>query len=59
MFQNLSSWLGFNRTKVSLSTKKRKEFEDVIADLEVADDVLFFVETDTLVRLKPSHELRF
>jgi len=36
--------------------------EDVIGDLEVPDDVLdllFFVEMDTLVRLKPSHEPRF
>ena len=36
IFQNLSSWLGFKRTKVSVSTKK----EDVIGDLEVPDDVL-------------------
>ena len=28
--------------------------EDVIGDLEVPDDILFFEETDTLVRLKPS-----
>jgi len=32
---------------------------EVIGDLEVPDDVLFFVETDAQVRLKPSHELRF
>jgi len=38
---------------------KKQEIEDVIGDLEVPDDVLFFVETDTLVRLKPSHEPRF
>ena len=39
-----------------------KKKEDIIGDLEVPDDVLdfvFFVEMDTLVRLKPSHELRF
>jgi len=58
MFQNLSSWLGFNRTNVSISTKKQ-EIEDVIGDLEVPDYVLFGVETDAQVRLKPSHELRF
>ena len=39
--------------------KNKQEIEDVIGDLEVPDDVLFFVETDALVRLKPSHELRF
>ena len=42
IFQNLGWWLGFNCTKVSVSTKK-----DVIGDLEVPDDVLdllFFVE---------------
>ena len=36
--------------------------EDIIGDLEVPDDVpdlLFFCGTDALVRLKPSHELRF
>jgi len=36
--------------------------EDVIGDLEVPDDVLdllFFVEMDTLVRLKQSHPPRF
>jgi len=38
---------------------KKKEIEDAIGDLEVPDDVLFFVGTDALVRLKPSHELRF
>jgi len=38
---------------------QKQEIEDVIGDLEVLDDVLFFVETDALVRLKPSHELRF
>ena len=35
------------------------ENEDIIGDLEVPDDVLLYVETDTLVRLKPSDELRF
>ena len=39
--------------------KKNQEIEDVIGDLEVPDDVLFFGETDALVRLKPSHELSF
>jgi len=43
---------------VSIFTKKQ-EIEDVIGDLEVPDDVLFFVETDAQVRLKLSHELRF
>jgi len=38
---------------------KKQEIEDVIGDREVPDDVLFFVETDALVRFKPSHELRF
>ena len=38
---------------------KKREIEGVIEDLEVAYDVLFFVETDALVRLKPSHEPRF
>jgi len=36
--------------------------EDIIGDLEVLDDVLdclFLAEMNTLVRLKPSHELRF
>jgi len=36
--------------------------EDVIGDLEVPDDgldPLFFIEMDTLLRLKPSHEPRF
>jgi len=36
--------------------------EDIIGDLKVPDNVLdflFFVEMVTLVRLKPSHELRF
>jgi len=41
----------------------QKKKEDIIGDLEVPDDVLdflfFFVEMYTLVRLKPSHELRF
>jgi len=36
-----------------------KQEIDVIGDLEVPDDVLFFVETDTLVQLKPSHKPRF
>jgi len=35
---------GLNRTKVSISTKK-KEIEDVIRDLEVPDEVLFFCES--------------
>jgi len=39
--------------------KKKQEIEDVIADIEVPDDVIFFVETDAQLRLKPSHELRF
>jgi len=55
-FLNLGSWLGFNRTKVSVSTKKKKD--DVIGALEVLD-LLFFVDMDTLVRLKQSHEPRF
>ena len=38
---------------------KKQEIEDVIGDLEVPDDVLFFVETDAQVRSKPNHELRF
>ena len=39
---------------------EKQEIEDIInkEDLEVPDDVLFFMETDTLVRSKPSHELR-
>jgi len=40
-FKIWSSWLGFHRTKVSISTKKQ-EIEDVIGNLEVPDDVLFF-----------------
>ena len=38
------------------------EKEDIIGDLEVPDDVLDFLlfeEMDNLVRMKPSHELRF
>ena len=42
-------------TPECLFLRKKQEIEDVIGDLEVPDDVLFFVETDTLVRLKPSH----
>ena len=38
---------------------KKQEIEDVIGDLKIPDDVLFCVEIDALVRLKPSHELRF
>jgi len=38
---------------------EKQEIEDVIGDLEVPDDVLFSVKTDTLVRLKPSHQPRF
>ena len=37
---------------------EKQEIEEVIGDLGVPDDVLFFVETDTSVRLKQSHELR-
>jgi len=32
---------------VSISKKKKQKIEDVIRDLEVPDDVLFFVEMDT------------
>ena len=39
--------------------KQQQEIEDVIAYLEVPDDVLFFLETDAQMRLKPKHELRF
>ena len=52
------SWIGFYRTNVSVLYKK----EDVIEDLEIPDDVLdllFSVEMETLVQLKPSHEPRF
>jgi len=91
IFLNLSSWLGFNRTKVSISTKKtgnrgrhrgprdprwrprwssffvetRSFFLGFVSTflwkrgLFCGDEVLFFVETDAQVRLKPSHELRF
>ena len=35
----------------------KNKIKDVIGDLEVPVCVLFFEETDALVRLKPSHEL--
>jgi len=38
---------------------EKQEIEDIIGDLEVPDDVLFFVETDTSMQLKPSNEPRF
>ena len=38
---------------------EKQEIEDVIGDLEVPDEVFFFVEMDTVERLKPSHEPRF
>jgi len=44
------------------AASENQEIEDVIGDLEVPDDVLdllIFSEMDTLVRLKPSHRLRF
>jgi len=54
--QNLSSWLGFNRIKVSVSTKK----EDMIGDLEVPDDVLdvlFFRRNGHLDAIKSTSSL--
>ena len=37
----------------------KQVIEDVIGDFEVPDGVLFLQETDTLVRLKQSHQPRF
>jgi len=33
---------------------EKQEIEDVVGDLEISDDVLFYVKTDTLVQLKLS-----
>jgi len=38
---------------------EKQEIEDVIVNLAVPDDVLFYVKTDTLARLKPSYQPRF
>jgi len=38
---------------------EKQDIEDVVGDLEVPDDVLLFVGTDVLMRLKPSHQPRF
>ena len=40
-------WRRFDRTEVSISTKKQ-EIEDVIEDLEVPNDGLFFCENGHL-----------
>ena len=59
IFQNLGSWLGLNRTKVSVSTKTRTSSGTSKSPMTSSISRSFFQEMDTLVRLKPSHRSRF
>ena len=38
---------------------EKEEIEDVIGDLQVPEDVLFYTKMDPFVRLKLSHQRRF